>query len=70
MARFAKHEVVGRMLDVGLVPVFYQKDLEVSKKIVEACANGGAKLVEFTNRGDFAYDVFTQLSKWCSESLP
>lgn len=70
MARFAKHEVIGKMLEVGLVPVFYQKDIEVSKKIVEACANGGAKLLEFTNRGDFAHEVFAQLSKWCSESLP
>ena len=70
MARFARHEVVGKMLDVGLVPVFYHKDIETSKKIVGTCADGGAKLVEFTNRGDFAYDVFTELSKWCSESLP
>jgi 2-dehydro-3-deoxyphosphogluconate aldolase/(4S)-4-hydroxy-2-oxoglutarate aldolase len=70
MAKFAKHEVVARMIDVGLVPIFYQKDLEVSKKIVEACANGGAKVVEFTNRGDFAYDVFTELSKWVSGNLP
>ena len=70
MARFAKHEVVGRILDVGLVPIFYQNDLEVSKKIAEACRDGGAKAVEFTNRGDFAYQVFAELAKWCNEGLP
>jgi 2-dehydro-3-deoxyphosphogluconate aldolase/(4S)-4-hydroxy-2-oxoglutarate aldolase len=70
MARFLKHEVVGKILDIGIVPVFYEKDLETAKKIVEACANGGAKVVEFTNRGDFAYQVFTELAKWCAEALP
>jgi 2-dehydro-3-deoxyphosphogluconate aldolase/(4S)-4-hydroxy-2-oxoglutarate aldolase len=70
MARFSKHEIIGRMLEGGVMPVFYQKDVEVSKKIVEACVDGGVKVVEFTNRGDFAYDVFLELAKWCSESLP
>lgn len=70
MARFLKHEVVGKILEIGIVPVFFEKDLEVSKKIVEACANGGANIIEFTNRGDFAYQVFTELAKWCTESLP
>ena len=70
MARFLKHEVVSKIIDIGLVPVFYNKDLEISKKIVEACTNGGAKVVEFTNRGDFAYQVFMELAKWCAENLP
>lgn len=70
MARFLKHDVVSKILDIGIVPVFYNKDLEISKKIVETCANGGAKVIEFTNRGDFAYQVFTELAKWCSEALP
>jgi 2-dehydro-3-deoxyphosphogluconate aldolase/(4S)-4-hydroxy-2-oxoglutarate aldolase len=70
MARFLKHEVVSKILDIGVVPVFYEKDLEVSKKIVESCANGGAKVIEFTNRGDFAYQVFSELAKWSSQNLP
>jgi 2-dehydro-3-deoxyphosphogluconate aldolase/(4S)-4-hydroxy-2-oxoglutarate aldolase len=70
MARFTKHEVVGKMLDTGLVPVFYEKDVETAKKIVEACANGGARTVEFTNRGDFAFEVFSKLNQWCIDNLP
>ena len=66
MAKFMKHEVVGKMLELGLVPVFYNGDIEVAKKIVQACADGGAKVVEFTNRGDFAYQVFSELAKWCN----
>ncbi len=63
MARFSRLEVLNSMLDLGLVPVFYQKDIEVAKKIVTACAAGGAKVVEFTNRGDFAFQVFTGLAQ-------
>lgn len=67
MAKFLKHTVVGKVLELGLVPVFYDVDLEVAKKIVQACVDGGAKVVEFTNRGDFAYEVFTELAKWCNK---
>jgi 2-dehydro-3-deoxyphosphogluconate aldolase/(4S)-4-hydroxy-2-oxoglutarate aldolase len=70
MPRFTKHETLGRMLDGGIIPIFYQKDVGIAQKIVEACVEGGAKIVEFTNRGDFAYQVFTELSKWCNENLP
>jgi len=69
VAKFLKHVVIGRILELGLVPVFYEGDLEVAKKIVRACADGGAKVVEFTNRGDFAYQVFTELAKWCNKEL-
>ena len=47
MAKFMKHEVIGRILELGLVPIFYNGDLEVAKKIVQACVDGGAKIVEF-----------------------
>jgi 2-dehydro-3-deoxyphosphogluconate aldolase/(4S)-4-hydroxy-2-oxoglutarate aldolase len=69
MAKFLKHEVVGKILELGLVPVFYNGDINVAKKIVEACADGGAKVIEFTNRGDFAYQVFSELAKWCNEEF-
>ncbi len=69
MAKFLKHVVVGKMIELGLVPVFYNGDLETAKRIVKACADGGAKLVEFTNRGDFAYQVFTELAKWVNQEF-
>jgi len=69
MAKFMKHEVVGKMLELGLVPVFYNGDVEVAKKIVQACADGGLKIAEFTNRGDFAYQVFSELAKWVSKEF-
>jgi 2-dehydro-3-deoxyphosphogluconate aldolase/(4S)-4-hydroxy-2-oxoglutarate aldolase len=58
------------MIDLGLIPVFYHKDVEVAKKIITACAAGGARLIEFTNRGDFAYHVFTELSRHFTAAEP
>jgi len=70
MAKFTRMQVLNAITDTGLVPVFYNKDVEVAKRIVDACAAGGAKAVEFTNRGDFAYEVFAELVKYCQESRP
>ena len=61
MARFSRIEVINAMYDLGLVPVFHNDDLEKSKKIVDACADGGARVIEFTNRGDLAYKTFSEL---------
>ncbi len=61
MARFSRMQVLNRIIELGLVPVFYHQDLETAIKIVDACAAGGAKVVEFTNRGDLAYEVFAGL---------
>lgn len=58
------------MIDTGLVPVFYDGDVAVAKSVARACAEGGARLLEFTNRGDFALEVFAQLEKFCRAELP
>ncbi|UCE53117.1 MAG: bifunctional 4-hydroxy-2-oxoglutarate aldolase/2-dehydro-3-deoxy-phosphogluconate aldolase [Desulfobacterales bacterium] len=68
MAQFSKLEVLTAMEATGLIPVFYNKDFEVATEIVKACIRGGAKIVEFTNRGDYAYQVFGKLSQYFSES--
>jgi len=70
MARFTRLEVYNTMLSNGLVPVFYNADVEVAKKVVEACSAGGARVVEFTNRGDFAPEVFKQLSQYFGKTSP
>jgi 2-dehydro-3-deoxyphosphogluconate aldolase/(4S)-4-hydroxy-2-oxoglutarate aldolase len=70
MARFNKLQVLGAMLDTGLVPVFYHKDAEVAKQVVKACYEGGVRVFEFTNRGDFAQDVFGTLSRYVAMECP
>jgi 2-dehydro-3-deoxyphosphogluconate aldolase/(4S)-4-hydroxy-2-oxoglutarate aldolase len=70
MARFTRLEVYNTILNTGLVPVFYNADVEVAKNVVEACRSGGASVVEFTNRGDFAPEVFKELSQYFSKASP
>ncbi|MBN2502378.1 MAG: bifunctional 4-hydroxy-2-oxoglutarate aldolase/2-dehydro-3-deoxy-phosphogluconate aldolase [Anaerolineales bacterium] len=67
MARFSRMQVLNAVIESGLVPLFYNADFEVSKQVAAACEAGGARVLEFTNRGDFAIDVFTQLSKHLAE---
>jgi 2-dehydro-3-deoxyphosphogluconate aldolase/(4S)-4-hydroxy-2-oxoglutarate aldolase len=62
--------VLNAVVESGLVPVFYNRDVEVVKQIVAACARGGARLVEFTNRGEQAWNVFTQLAEWADGAHP
>lgn len=54
------------MKETGVIPVFYNPDPETAKEILCACADGGAKVVEFTNRGDRAIEIFTELEKFCA----
>lgn len=70
MARFDRMTVLNRIMELGLIPVFYHADVEVAAKIVAACAAGGATVVEFTNRGDFAPQVFLELSKHFTKAEP
>lgn len=70
MARFKRIKVASVMESTGLVPLFYHDDIEVSKKVLRACYNGGARLLEFTNRGDFAHEVFGELNKFAAKELP
>ncbi|MEM9986596.1 MAG: bifunctional 4-hydroxy-2-oxoglutarate aldolase/2-dehydro-3-deoxy-phosphogluconate aldolase, partial [Bacteroidota bacterium] len=54
----------------GMMPLFYQADAELAKEVLTACYRGGARLLEFTNRGDYAHEVFAELNKYCAKQLP
>ena len=62
--------VLAAMMDQGVIPVFYHPDVEVCKKVIQACANGGAKCIEFTNRGDFAAHVFYEVTRHFDKADP
>ena len=70
MAKYSKLQVLLAMKETGIVPVFYNSDIEVSKKVLKACYDGGIRLFEFTNRGDFAHEVFGELVKYANAELP
>lgn len=70
MARFDKMNVIGKMGATGMVPVFYHKDAHTAKMVLKACYDGGVRVFEFTNRGDFAHEVFTEIVKYAAVECP
>lgn len=68
--RFSKLQVMTAMKETGIVPVFYNSDTEVAKNVVKACYEGGIRAFEFTNRGDFAHEVFGELVKFAAKECP
>jgi 2-dehydro-3-deoxyphosphogluconate aldolase/(4S)-4-hydroxy-2-oxoglutarate aldolase len=69
MARFTRIQVALKMAETGIVPVFYHKDLEVCKNVLKACYEGGVRVFEFTNRGDYAHEIFSELNKYAEKEL-
>jgi 2-dehydro-3-deoxyphosphogluconate aldolase/(4S)-4-hydroxy-2-oxoglutarate aldolase len=70
MSKFKRIQVALKLKESGIVPVFFNSDFEVSKNLVNACYQGGAKAIEFTNRGDFAHEIFVELSKYIRYNMP
>lgn len=70
MAKYNKQQVLAAVESTGMVPVFYNSDIEISKAVVKACYDGGVRAFEFTNRGDFAHEVFGELVKSANAELP
>lgn len=70
MAKFSKMEVMAAMQRTPMVPVFYDANPDVAKNVVKACYEGGVRCFEFTNRGDFAAEVFAQIVKFAAVECP
>lgn len=70
MAQYSRIEVAQTMKSTGMVPLFYHEDIELCKQVLKACYDGGARLLEFTSRGDFAHEVFGDLIKYALKELP
>lgn len=70
MAKYTRLEVIRVMEETGMVPLFYHPDVELGKNVLKACYDGGSRLLEFTARGDFAFEVFHELNKFAIKELP
>jgi 2-dehydro-3-deoxyphosphogluconate aldolase/(4S)-4-hydroxy-2-oxoglutarate aldolase len=70
MARFSRIQVALETKRTGIVPVFYHSDVEICKEVLLACYSGGVRVFEFTNRGDFAHEIFAELVKYSAKELP
>ena len=70
MAQFNKIQVMTAMKQTGMVPVFFNSDIDICKNVIKACYEGGVRVFEFTNRGDFAHEIFGELVKWAGKECP
>ena len=70
MARFDKLSVLSKMGRAPIVPVFYHSDATTACQVVKACYDGGVRAFEFTNRGDFAHEVFAAVVKYAATECP
>lgn len=70
MARFSRLKVLNAMCDTGLIPLFYNSDIEKAKEVIKACYYGGARVIEFYNRGDRAWNVFNSLLPIIEDEMP
>ena len=70
MAQYSRIEVANAMKETGMITLFFNNDIELSKQVLKACYDGGARLLEFTARGDFAHEVFGALVKYAVKELP
>jgi 2-dehydro-3-deoxyphosphogluconate aldolase/(4S)-4-hydroxy-2-oxoglutarate aldolase len=67
---YNKIQVLQAFVDTGMVPVFYHDDAQTAVNVLCACCDGGTKVFEFTNRGDFAHEVFAALCKFAQKNCP
>ena len=63
-------DVALKMRNIGVIPLYYNPDINVCKEVISACYRGGMRLFEFTNRGDSAHELFAELVKWGKEVMP
>ena len=63
-------DVALRMRETGAIPLYYNPDVELCKEVITACYRGGLNIFEFTNRGDFAHEIFAELVKWAQKEMP
>ncbi|MBB4078324.1 2-dehydro-3-deoxyphosphogluconate aldolase/(4S)-4-hydroxy-2-oxoglutarate aldolase [Lewinella aquimaris] len=70
MAKHSRLHALSVIHDQGVMPLFYHQDAELGKQVLKACYDAGGRLLEFTNRGDFAHEVFRELNLYARTELP
>ncbi len=70
MKNYSRAEIAVLFKKSGLVPLFYHEDVDTVKKVVKALYDGGARLFEFTSRGEFAHEVFAKVVKYARQECP
>jgi 2-dehydro-3-deoxyphosphogluconate aldolase / (4S)-4-hydroxy-2-oxoglutarate aldolase len=64
-----KAEVLKLVPEQGVLPLFFNKDLDVSISVLKALYEAGIRTVEYTNRGEAALNNFGKLRQVCDTEL-
>ena len=70
MARFSRIDVAVKFREAGIIPLFFHKEQDICRSAIKACYEGGSRVFEFTNRGDFAHELFSDINKWAEKEIP
>jgi 2-dehydro-3-deoxyphosphogluconate aldolase / (4S)-4-hydroxy-2-oxoglutarate aldolase len=70
MANFERTHVIQAIRKSGLVPVFSHPEVSVCTHVLDCCYQGGLRLFEFTNRGDFAHETYAELYRYARKKYP
>jgi 2-dehydro-3-deoxyphosphogluconate aldolase/(4S)-4-hydroxy-2-oxoglutarate aldolase len=70
MTRSRRLEMIVATLESGVLPLFYTPDADRALRITSALREGGACVVEFTDRGPGAWAVFTRLAEEAARHDP
>jgi 2-dehydro-3-deoxyphosphogluconate aldolase / (4S)-4-hydroxy-2-oxoglutarate aldolase len=63
-------DVILKIREIGAIPLYYNPDTAIMKEVISACYRGGMKIFEFTNRGEMAHELFSELVRWSRAELP
>ncbi len=65
-----KKEIIFNLVpQQGILPLYFNKDTEVSIEILRALYRAGVKTVEYTNRGEAALTNFAAMKKVCEAEM-
>jgi 2-dehydro-3-deoxyphosphogluconate aldolase/(4S)-4-hydroxy-2-oxoglutarate aldolase len=70
MAQASRIEIALKLRDQGILPIFYNADPDVCINVVKSCYEGGIRVIEITNRGDFAHETFREVNQYIVQHLP
>ncbi|WP_276365725.1 bifunctional 4-hydroxy-2-oxoglutarate aldolase/2-dehydro-3-deoxy-phosphogluconate aldolase [Chryseolinea sp. H1M3-3] len=64
---FTNQQIVSKMKELGLVPLFTHDDVAVAQQVIEAAYRGGVRVFEFTNRKKNSFEVFVAMLDYCKK---
>lgn len=64
---FTNQQIVAKMKELGLVPLFTHDDVSVAQQVIEAAYRGGVRVFEFTNRKKNSFEVFVAMLDYCKK---